>query len=35
VPALIRVSPYSDPPDSGLQHLVSVEASVFPKHCVR
>jgi hypothetical protein len=34
-PAFIRVAPEGELPDPRLQHLVGVEARVFPKHRTR
>ena len=34
-PAFIRVAPDGELRDPRLQHLVGVEARVFPKHCAR
>ena len=35
VPTLIGVAPDGELPDSRLQHLVGMEARVFPQHCMR
>ena len=35
MPALVGVAPEAELPDPGLQHLVGVEARVFPKHRMR
>lgn len=35
VPALVRAAPRAELPDSGLQHLIRMEARIFAEHRMR